>query len=118
SRGPGNGGAHGAHLSEGDVMGRLDGKVALVTGAARGQGEAEARLFAHEGAKVVLTDVLDEDGTTVAKDLGDSARYRHHDVGSAEDWAAAVAEAIETFGKLDVLVNNAGIHHVTPIEEE
>jgi 3alpha(or 20beta)-hydroxysteroid dehydrogenase len=99
-------------------MGRLDGKVALITGAARGQGEAEARLFVQEGAKVVLTDVLDEDGTTVAKDLGAAARYRHHDVGSADDWTAAVAEAIDTFGKLDVLVNNAGIHHVTPIEQE
>jgi 3alpha(or 20beta)-hydroxysteroid dehydrogenase len=99
-------------------MGRLDGKVALITGAARGQGEAEARLFVREGAKVLLTDVLDEDGATVAKDLGDAARYRHHDVGSADDWSAAVAEAVETFGTLNVLVNNAGIHHVTPIEDE
>jgi 3alpha(or 20beta)-hydroxysteroid dehydrogenase len=99
-------------------MGRLDGKVALITGAARGQGEAEARLFVREGAKVVLTDVLDEDGSIVAKDLGSDARYRHHDVGSAEDWSAAVSEAIDAFGKLDVLVNNAGIHHVTPIEQE
>ena len=90
-------------------MGRLDGKVALITGAARGQGEAEARLFAAEGAKVVVTDVLDEEGAIVAKDIGDDAMYVHHDVTSESDWEAVVNEAIVAFGAVDVLVNNAGI---------
>ena len=95
-------------------MGRLDGKVALITGAARGQGEAEARLFASEGAKVVLTDVLDEEGSTVAKDLGDDALYLHHDVTDEQAWQATVDKAIDRFGGIDVLVNNAGIFTVVP----
>ncbi|MGK5733046.1 SDR family NAD(P)-dependent oxidoreductase [Streptomyces sp. URMC 124] len=91
-------------------MGKLDGRVVLVTGAARGQGEQEARLFAAEGAKVVLADVLDEQGRAVAKELGsDAAAYVHLDVGDEEHWAAAVAAAGEAFGGLDGLVNNAGI---------
>jgi 3alpha(or 20beta)-hydroxysteroid dehydrogenase len=90
-------------------MGRLEGKVALITGAARGQGEAEARLFVEEGARVVLGDVLDGPGKAVAESLGDAARYVHHDVTSPESWRDAVAVATGTFGRLDVLVNNAGI---------
>ncbi|MFF7730558.1 SDR family NAD(P)-dependent oxidoreductase [Streptomyces sp. NPDC008001] len=91
-------------------MGTLDGRVVLVTGAARGQGEQEARLFAAEGAKVVLADVLDEQGGAVAKELGPGvARYVHLDVGEEADWPAAVAAAKEAFGALDGLVNNAGI---------
>jgi 3alpha(or 20beta)-hydroxysteroid dehydrogenase len=97
-------------------MGRLDGKVALISGAARGQGEAEARLFAEEGARVVLGDVLDELGEKVAVDIGDAAVYQHLDVTSTSDWQAAVAVATERFGGLDVLVNNAGILRVMPIE--
>lgn len=96
-------------------MGRLDGKVALITGAARGQGEAEARLFVEEGAKVVLADVLDGEGTVVAKDLGAAACYTHLDVTSESDWASAVELAKSTFGRLDVLVNNAGILKFGPI---
>ncbi len=90
-------------------MGKLEGKVALITGAARGQGEAEARLFVKEGARVVVGDVRDELGKAVAESLGDAAIYLHHDVTRPESWAEAVAAAQEAFGKLTILVNNAGI---------
>ena len=96
----------------------LSGKVALITGAARGQGEAEARLFAKLGARVVLTDVLDAEGQQVAASIGDSARFVRHDVSSAADWAAAVDVAVREFGGLDVLVNNAAICNVTPIVDQ
>ena len=97
-------------------MGRLDGKVAIITGAARGQGEAEARLFASEGAKVVLGDVLDDDGEQVAASIGESARYVHLDVSQEADWAAAV-EAANEMGSLRVLVNNAAILRPAAIED-
>ncbi len=93
-------------------MGRLDGKVALITGAARGQGAAEARLFVAEGAHVMLGDVLDDDGAIVAKELGERAAYRHHDVTSEGDWDAIVAATRSEFGRLDVLVNNAGVFRI------
>ncbi len=96
-------------------MGKLDGKVALVTGAARGMGEAEARLFAEEGARVVVADVLDDEGQLVAKDLGDLARYCNLNVTSEPAWAAAVELARSEFGRLDILVNNAGILRMSPI---
>jgi 3alpha(or 20beta)-hydroxysteroid dehydrogenase len=97
-------------------MGRLDGKIALVTGAARGQGEAEARLFAAEGARVVLGDVLDAEGERVAGDIGSTnALYRHHDVSDAASWRAFVDAAIARFGPPDVLINNAGILLIAPI---
>jgi len=89
-------------------MGRLDGKIALITGAARGQGECEARLFAAEGAKVLLTDVLDE-GAAVAESIGAAAAYTHLDVTSAAEWQSAVALCSTRFGVPNVLVNNAGI---------
>jgi 3alpha(or 20beta)-hydroxysteroid dehydrogenase len=98
-------------------MGRLDGKVAIVTGAARGQGEAEARLFVQEGARVLLGDVLDEPGRVVAKDLGDAAEYVHLDVSQEDDWAAALARAEERFGPVTVLVNNAAILRPAAIED-
>lgn len=97
-------------------MGRLDGKVAIVTGAARGQGEAEARLFAAEGATVVLGDVLDAEGEAVAADIGEAATYVHLDVASEADWARAVGVATG-LGSLEVLVNNAAIIRPAAIEE-
>jgi 3alpha(or 20beta)-hydroxysteroid dehydrogenase len=90
-------------------VGRLDGKVALITGGARGMGESHVRAFVAEGARVVFGDVLDDLGKEVASALGDAVRYVHHDVTSQQDWAAAVAAAVDTFGQLNVLVNNAGI---------
>ncbi|MFG3442386.1 glucose 1-dehydrogenase [Nonomuraea sp. NPDC047897] len=88
-------------------MGLLDGKVALVTGGARGMGEAHVRLFLREGAAVVFGDVLDEEGKALAEETG--AAYVHHDVTSAAEWRQAVETAVSVHGKLDILVNNAGI---------
>ncbi|PWV70181.1 glucose 1-dehydrogenase [Nocardia neocaledoniensis] len=90
-------------------MGRLAGKVAVISGGARGMGAAHARRFVAEGASVVLGDVLDDEGAAVAAELGDAAIYRTLDVRDPAQWAAAVAAAVETFGGLHVLVNNAGI---------
>ena len=90
-------------------MGRMDGKVALISGGARGQGEAEARLFVAEGASVVIGDILDDQGAKVAADLGDRAVYRHLDVTQSDDWQQAVATVKDRFDRLDVLINNAGI---------
>ena len=92
-------------------MGTLDGKVAIVTGAARGQGEAEARLFVSEGARVMLTDVLPE-GDAVARSLGDLAAFSKHDVSSASDWTRVVNATKDRFGRIDVLVNNAAIYRM------
>lgn len=101
-------------------MGKLDGRVVVVTGAARGQGEQEARLFAQEGASVVVADVLDEQGEALAKDIG--ALYVHLDVSREADWRAALTAAKQTFGRVDGLVNNAGILRFnalvdTPLDE-
>jgi 3alpha(or 20beta)-hydroxysteroid dehydrogenase len=96
----------------------LEGKVALITGAARGQGEAEARRFVAEGAKVLITDVLDAEGEAVAASLGAAAAYRHLDVTSEPEWNAAVADAEERFGPVSVLVNNAGILDFAPIHKQ
>ena len=99
-------------------MGRLDGKVALVTGGARGMGKSHVRHFVAEGARVVFGDVRDDRGAAVAAGLSpDSCRYIHHDVTSESDWAGAVAAALDAFGRLDVLVNNAGILEHAPIGE-
>ncbi|MFD3379884.1 MULTISPECIES: SDR family NAD(P)-dependent oxidoreductase [unclassified Streptomyces] len=101
-------------------MGKLDGRVVLVTGAARGQGEQEARLFREEGADVVVADVLDGQGETLAKEIG--ALYVHLDVSREEDWTSALAAAKDAYGKVDGLVNNAGILRFnslvdTPLDE-
>lgn len=98
-------------------MDRLEGKVAIVTGAARGIGEAHARLFVAEGAKVVLTDILEADGHAVSADLGAAAKFVRHDVSDAHGWDAIVATALETFGRLDVLVNNAATYDPKPLLE-
>jgi 3alpha(or 20beta)-hydroxysteroid dehydrogenase len=88
-------------------MGRLDKKVCLITGAARGQGAEEARLFAREGGTVWLTDVLDDVGEKTAKEIGGT--YRHLDVRSERGWTELVGEILKRDGRIDVLVNNAGI---------
>jgi 3alpha(or 20beta)-hydroxysteroid dehydrogenase len=97
-------------------MARLDGKVAIVTGAARGAGEVTARLLAKEGARVVCADILDERGRDVAQSIGAAALYQHLDITQEADWQQAV-EVAETLGPLNVLVNNAAILHIGPIEQ-
>ena len=106
-------------------MGRLDEKVALISGGARGQGAAEAKMFAQEGAKVVLGDVLDDEGKRVETEIreaGGEATYVHLDVTIEAEWHEAIRTAVQRYGKLDVLVNNAGIHgdgiRVEDISEE
>lgn len=98
-------------------MGRLEGKVALITGAARGIGAGTARIFAAEGASVVLGDLRDELGKEVAETIGGAATYVHHDVREEESWRNFVAGALDQHGRIDALVNNAGIMHVSPIVE-
>ena len=93
------------------TVGRLDGKVALITGGARGQGAEEGRLFAAEGATVILTDVLDDEGQATA-DAIDGATYHHLDVTSESDWQVVVNKVMAEHGRLDVLVNNAGIDFI------
>ena len=93
-------------------MGRLDGKVVLISGGARGQGATEARMMASEGAKVVFGDILDDEGKRVEAEiaeLGNEATYVHLDVTKEDDWKAAIGTAVDRYGKLDILVNNAGI---------
>lgn len=93
-------------------------KVVIVTGAARGQGETEARLFAARGARVVLTDVLEAEGRSVADSIGEAARFVAHDISDEAAWNTVVETAQSEFGGIDVLINNAGIYWVKPISEE
>ena len=95
-------------------MSKLDGKVAIVTGAAQGMGESHARVMVAEGAKVVMTDVNATSGTAIAEELGSNALFVEHDVTSPADWARVMQAAEAEFGTVDVLVNNAGI--LGPIE--
>jgi 3alpha(or 20beta)-hydroxysteroid dehydrogenase len=99
------------------VTGRLEGKVALISGGARGQGAAEARLFVAEGARVVIGDVLDDEGAATAAELGDAAAYRHLDVTDEASWQAAVDATDDLFGPIGVLVNNAGVLSWGPIDK-
>jgi len=103
-------------------MNRVQGKVAIVTGAARGQGAAEAELLLQEGASVMLTDVLDDEGEALAAQLGENAFYMHHDVCNEDEWVSVVEATEEKFGPANVLINNAGILKLnqltdTPLEE-
>jgi 3alpha(or 20beta)-hydroxysteroid dehydrogenase len=90
-------------------MGRLSGKVAIITGGARGMGEATSRLFAQEGAKVAVADLLDEAGAALVQELGGGARFYRHDVTDAASWSALVAQVTQDLGPVDILVNNAGV---------
>ena len=101
-------------------MGRVDGKVALVTGSGNGQGRAEAKMLAREGAKVAVADIRDDDGKRVEAEInetGGACLYLHLDVTNEESWQAAIAATIARFGKLDILVNNAGIYRIELVEE-
>ncbi len=97
-------------------MGRVDGKVAVISGGARGMGASHARALVAEGAKVVAGDILDEEGAALAAELGAAARFVHLDVTAPELWKTAVATAVDEFGRLDILVNNAGISNGNSLE--
>lgn len=99
-------------------MGRLSGKVAIITGAAKGLGEADARMFVREGARVVLTDVDSANGERVAAELGAMAEYRHLDVRHDAEWRVLVDDVVARHGKLDILVNNAGVVELGDIETQ
>lgn len=96
-------------------MGKLDGKVAIITGAAQGMGEAHVRRFIAEGARVVFTDVNAQGGQALAAELGENALFIEQDVTSLAQWEGVVAAAVETFGTVDILVNNAGI--IGPVKD-
>lgn len=96
-------------------MGRVDGKVVLVTGGARGMGAVHAQTLVSEGALVVIGDVLEEDGGAVAEKLGGSARFEVLDVTDPDGWHRAIDATLDTFGRLDALVNNAGIVKMGPL---
>ena len=101
-------------------MGRLDGKVAIISGGAKGQGAEEARLFAQEGAKVIIGDILDSEGMQIESEIaeqGGEAKFVHLDVSSEEDWSRTVDLSMSEYGRLDILVNNAGILLMKGLEE-
>ena len=109
----------GTMVAKNTGTGRLQGKIAIVTGSAEGIGQATARLFAHEGAKVVVADINEEKGIRIAqeiKDIGDEAMYIRLDVTSEENWQSLMKETVERYEKLNILVNNAGISRIADIE--
>ena len=91
------------------MAGRLEGKVALVTGGASGIGAETSRIYAREGAKVAIADVNDNAGHAVSEEIGDAALYAHLDTRSEAEWQAVVEQVVETYGRLDILVNAAGV---------
>ena len=99
-------------------MGRLEGKVAIITGAAKGLGEADARVFAREGATVILTDVDQENGERVASEIGDAAEFQQQDVRDEAGWEKLIDDVVSKHGKLDILVNNAGVVKPGTIETQ
>lgn len=98
------------------MPGRVEGKVALITGAASGLGAAMVRMLVKEGAKVAITDLNEAAGQALAKELGEATRFWRLDVTKEEDWSSVVDATVAAFGRLDVLVNNAGIGVVKDIE--
>ncbi|CAM5656149.1 oxidoreductase [Streptomyces spiroverticillatus] len=96
----------------------LEGKVVVVTGAGRGQGATEARLFAEAGARVVVTDLREDEGQEVAKSLDGQGLFVRHDVADAESWAEVTRAALDAFGRIDALVNNAALWRTAPVDEE
>lgn len=99
------------------MTGRLDGKVAIITGGASGMGAADARLFASEGAQVVITDLNEQAGAALAEELGANALFVKHNVTDEADWAQVIDAARAKFGHIDILVNNAGILMMKPTED-
>ncbi|MDM8010070.1 MAG: SDR family oxidoreductase [Parasphingorhabdus sp.] len=99
-------------------MGRLQGKVAIITGAAKGLGEADARMFAREGATVILTDMDADNGERVAAEIGDAAEFQLQDVRDEQGWEDLIADVVSRHGKLDILVNNAGVVEPGTIETQ
>ena len=97
--------------------GRLDGKIAIITGAAQGMGAEHARVFVAEGARVVLTDLQEETGKALAAELGANALFVRHDVSRAEDWDAVIAATRTAFGPANVLINNAAMYFICPVDE-
>lgn len=108
----------GAAQRKGVGLARLAGKIAIITGAAKGLGEADARLFVQEGAQVILTDVDQEAGARLARDIGAGAEFRVLDVRDESGWEAMVADVVERYGGLDILVNNAGVVEPGTIETQ
>lgn len=98
-------------------MNQLTGKIAIITGAARGMGASHARLFVKEGAKVMIADILENEGQALAKELGENAKFMKLDVTKEANWQEVVTATEEAFGPVNVLVNNAGISMNKPIEE-
>jgi 3alpha(or 20beta)-hydroxysteroid dehydrogenase len=98
-------------------MGKLDNKVAIITGGSRGMGGATAEPFVKEGAKVVIADVLDAEGSALAQSLGESASYQHLDISDEQAWEQLVKGLVEQYGRIDILVNNAAIYFYATIED-